>query len=134
MEQMTFWFWVLVYLVTVNVVTCAIVVFDRHWALRTHWRNRRRTLLFMALIGGALGVSAGQLVLRQTGRQVGLESALRVTLLVQSIIAAGLALLPERQVEHLTRSMVETIAATLADPAQQTADFEPQPVIINRGL
>ena len=134
MAQTTFWFWVLVYLVAVNVVTCTIVAFDRHWALRTHWRNRRRTLLFMALIGGALGVSAGQLVLRQSGRQVGLESALRVTLLVQSFIAAGLALLPEWQVEHLARSMVEAIAAALPDSAQQTAEFEPHPVIINRGL
>lgn len=54
----------MIYLLTVNALGCLLMLSDKQFAIRHHWRIPEATLISVAAIGGSFGVWLGMRLFR----------------------------------------------------------------------
>ncbi|MDO8421791.1 MAG: DUF1294 domain-containing protein [Parvibaculum sp.] len=96
---------VVIYLVVINAVGFGAFGWDKHCAERGMYRLPERTLLMIAVIGGAAGSIAGQRLFRHKTRKEPFRTYLNLTVLINIVgfIALSSPELRERILSELMR-------------------------------
>lgn len=79
------------YLVLINAVGLLIMLIDKKKARRGAWRIPERTLMWVALLGGSIGVTAGMYLFRHKTKHPKFYIGLPVILILQAALAAWIA-------------------------------------------
>ena len=78
------------YTITINFVGFLVFAWDKHCARKNMWRVPERTLLWLATIGGTLGIMVGQRALRHKTRKEPFRTYLLLIVVAQAIVLAAL--------------------------------------------
>ncbi len=81
-------FWIIAYWMATSLVCVLLMFWDKLSAVKRRWRVPERTLLFWALIGGALGGKLGQRIYRHKTRKEPFRSWLNAWVVVNVLIYA----------------------------------------------
>ena len=88
----TVWFYLLIYLAIINLITLCIYGFDKAKARKHKWRIPEASLIGLAIVGGSLGALAGMWIFHHKIRKPKFYVGVPVILLIQAGIAAYLYL------------------------------------------
>ena len=84
---------VLLYFVVISAATAAATFYDKLAAKSGRWRVPEKTLLLLALVGGAAAELAVMLVIRHKTRHKKFMIGLPAILVLQAVLIAGILLL-----------------------------------------
>lgn len=76
------------YLIIVNIIGFAIMGRDKHLARKKQWRIPESTLLFFALVGGAVGSTIGMYYFRHKTKHLFFKVSFPLLAAVQIIVLA----------------------------------------------
>ncbi len=82
--------WLLAYLIAANLIAVCVTVVDKHRARRKHWRIAESTLLWVAVLGGALLMLLTMRLIRHKTQHRKFMWGLPIILLLQGIVLAFL--------------------------------------------
>lgn len=76
------------FLVVINLTGFLLFAWDKHCARQGRWRVKERTLLLLAVLGGSIGIVAGQKILRHKTRKQPFRSYLAAIVIMQIVLLA----------------------------------------------
>ncbi len=78
--------WLLIYLLTINIITFVLFAVDKWKAIHGRWRIRTLTLMGFALVGGTVGGLLAMYIFRHKTKTASFTVGLPVMLVVQIVI------------------------------------------------
>lgn len=82
----------LIYLLVVNAVGFAVMLYDKYLAKNNLWRIPEKTLFSIALIGGSAGCLLGMYTARHKTRHLKFTLGIPMVLIIQVILAVDILL------------------------------------------
>lgn len=76
------------YLIIINIISFAIMGRDKHLARKKQWRISESTLLFFALVGGAVGGTIGMYYFRHKTKHLFFKVSFPLLAAVQIVVLA----------------------------------------------
>jgi uncharacterized membrane protein YsdA (DUF1294 family) len=86
MQLLEFSHILLIYLVTVNIFTFILMLWDKRKAKKKEWRIAEATLLLLSFIGGALGLFVGMFKFRHKTLKLSFRAVAVISLIVSLLI------------------------------------------------
>jgi uncharacterized membrane protein YsdA (DUF1294 family) len=77
----------LIYLLTINVISCCLFAWDKRQSQQGAWRIRESDLFLSAILGGSLGCLVGMYAFHHKTRHIKFKVGIPLILALQAILA-----------------------------------------------
>ena len=75
-----------IYLIGINCLSLLLMGLDKLKALRNNYRISEKTLIFIALIGGAIGIILGMLIFHHKTKKILFKVGIPIIIMIQIIL------------------------------------------------
>ena len=75
-----------IYLISINCLSLLLMGLDKLKALRNNYRISEKTLIFLALIGGAIGIILGMLIFHHKTKKILFKVGIPIIIMIQIIL------------------------------------------------
>ena len=79
-------YFLIIYLITINIVAMLVTIYDKYCAIRNHWRVKESTLLLLSVVGGSIGMYITMQVIRHKTRHIKFMLGIPIILILQVIL------------------------------------------------